>query len=94
MLTLVVYDITNDKARTKLATLLLSMGLERVQYSAFKGKMNPNDREVLSKLVLKYVKDDNDCIFVIPLCDRCVATAKVVSRRGESLIKESSVDIV
>jgi len=94
MLTLVIYDITDDKARTNLSTLLLSMGLERVQYSAFKGEMNPNDREVLARRVKRYVRDENDCVFVIPLCERCVSTATTVSSKKVSLLKDSSVDIV
>lgn len=94
MLTLVVYDITDDRARAKLAVLLMSMGLERVQYSAFKGELNPNDREVLTKRVGKYVKDEHDCVFVIPLCERCVSTTKVISNTGSTLMDDTHVDIV
>ena len=94
MLTLVIYDITDDKSRTHLANMLMRMGLERVQYSAFKGELNPNDRDVLSKRVERYVRDENDCVFVIPLCERCVSTATTVSSKKVSLLKDSSVDIV
>jgi CRISPR-associated protein Cas2 len=92
MLHLVVYDITDDANRTKLAKLLERFGLERVQYSAFRGELNPNDRDVLAKRVDKFIKDENDCIFIIPLCKRCLETAVVVSVKGVELIKKSKVE--
>lgn len=94
MLALVVYDIHDDKRRTKLSKLLQSFGLARVQYSAFKGELNPHDRGVLAKQVQKFVKDDIDCIFIIPLCSRCLGTAEVVSKTGRTLVSDSSVEIV
>ena len=94
MLTLVIYDITDDKSRTQLANTLMRMGLERVQYSAFKGELNPNDRDVLSKRVEKYVRDENDCVFVIPLCERCLSITRVVSKKDVKLMDDSSVNIV
>ncbi|RLI78640.1 CRISPR-associated endonuclease Cas2 [Archaeoglobales archaeon] len=92
MLHLIVYDITDDANRTKLAKLLQQFGLERVQYSAFRGDLNPNDRDVLSKKVNKFIKDHNDCIFIIPLCKRCLETAVIVSNKGVELIKKSKVE--
>jgi len=89
---LIVYDISDDANRIKLAKLLERYGLERVQYSAFRGKLNPNDREALSRQVKKFVKDEHDCIFIIPLCKRCVETAVVVSNTGVELVKESKVE--
>ena len=92
MLHLVVYDITDDTNRTKLAKLLESFGLERVQYSAFRGNLNPNDRDILSRKVEKFIKDDNDCVFIIPLCKRCLEAASVISSKGVELVKRSKVD--
>lgn len=94
MLTLVVYDIRDDKRRTKLSKLLQSFGLSRVQYSAFKGELNPHDRSVLAKKVEQFVKDEIDCIFIIPLCSRCLRTAEVISTAGKTLVSEKSVDII
>ncbi|MEM3341836.1 MAG: CRISPR-associated endonuclease Cas2 [Thermoplasmata archaeon] len=47
MLTLIIYDITDDRKRAKLANHLKSYGLSRIQYSAFFGELNHNDRGVL-----------------------------------------------
>jgi len=92
MLHLVVYDITDDGNRTRLSKLLEKFGLTRVQYSAFRGELNANDREVLARQVVKFVKDEHDCIFIIPLCTRCATTAIVVSNTGVELVKEKKVE--
>ena len=36
---LIIYDITNDQIRNRLAEKLECYGLERIQYSAFMGKL-------------------------------------------------------
>ncbi|MCC6028157.1 MAG: CRISPR-associated endonuclease Cas2 [Archaeoglobus sp.] len=94
MLHLVVYDITDDSNRTRLAKLLEKFGLERVQYSAFRGELNPNDREVLARQVLRFIKDEHDCIFIIPLCQRCSSAAIVISNTGVELVKDKKVEFL
>ncbi len=91
---LVVYDITDDGQRKRLATMLQTFGLARIQYSAFRGELNANDRAVLAKRVGQFVNDEHDSIFIIPLCDRCIGTAEIISNSGACLVKDSSVQIV
>ncbi|MCX9013149.1 MAG: CRISPR-associated endonuclease Cas2 [Candidatus Methanoperedens sp.] len=91
---LVVYDITDDGQRKKLATMLQTYGLARIQYSAFRGELNANDRAVLAKRVSQFVNEEHDSIFIIPLCDRCTGTAEIISNSGACLVKDSSVQIV
>ena len=94
MLHLVVYDISKDYSRTKLSKLLERFGLARVQYSAFRGELNPNDRDVLARRVKKFIEDERDCIFIIPLCMRCASTAIVISNTGVELVKDKSVEFI
>jgi len=94
MLHLVVYDISDNYTRTKLSKLLERFGLTRVQYSAFKGDLNPNDREVLGRRVRKFVQDERDCIFILPLCTRCSSTAVVISNTGVELVKDKSIEFI
>ncbi|MEM7537537.1 MAG: CRISPR-associated endonuclease Cas2 [Chloroflexota bacterium] len=44
---LLIYDITDDAARTKIADFCLNYGLDRVQYSAFMGDLSRNHQEEL-----------------------------------------------
>ncbi|RLG57002.1 MAG: CRISPR-associated endonuclease Cas2 [Candidatus Hydrothermarchaeota archaeon] len=89
---LIVYDITDNANRRRLANLLEGYGLERVQYSAFRGELNPNDRDVLARQVKKFINDQNDCIFIVPLCNRCLQTAIVISNTGVELVKDAKVE--
>jgi len=51
MQTLVVYDIPNDRARTKIATVCQDYGLDRIQYSAFLGNLQRTHQEELLKKI-------------------------------------------
>ena len=53
MLVLVIYDITEDEVRKKVADLLLQYGFKRIQYSAFIGKI---PSYLLKDLVIKLRK--------------------------------------
>lgn len=47
MITLFVYDISNDRIRTKISQICLDYGLKRIQYSAFLGDLSLNRQEEL-----------------------------------------------
>lgn len=47
MVTLVIYDIPDDRVRQRTATACLDAGLARIQYSAFIGHLNTNQRREL-----------------------------------------------
>ncbi|MDI6903703.1 MAG: CRISPR-associated endonuclease Cas2 [Methanocellales archaeon] len=94
MLTLVTYDISEDKSRTKLAKHLQNYGLHRIQYSGFTGELNPHDRILLSKEVKQYTTSETDSIYVIPLCERCYRLCKIISDRELSLKDASEIKIV
>jgi CRISPR-associated protein Cas2 len=44
---ILVYDVVDDRARTKVADACLDYGLDRVQYSVFTGKLSRNHQEEL-----------------------------------------------
>jgi len=94
MLTLVIYDISSDSIRTKLANRLFDYGLQRIQYSAFKGELNAHDREVLVKELHNYIGGKRDSIYVIPLCDRCARLCRIVSEKPTPpLVEEDKVKL-
>lgn len=94
MLTLVIYDISSDEVRTKLANRLFDYGLQRIQYSAFKGELNTHDREVLANELRKFVSGERDSIYVLPLCERCARLCRIVSQTPTPLIEREKVRIV
>lgn len=93
MLTLVIYDISDDKKRTHLSRKLLSYSLTRVQYSAFKGDLNSHDRFVLSREIKKFLSTERDSIYIIPLCERCFSLVDIISESDKKL-REDKIKVV
>lgn len=88
-----IYDISSDEDRTRLANLLFDYGLQRVQYSAFKGELDSHDRTVLASDVQKFVSTERDSIYIIPLCDRCSRLCDIVASRKVVLIEKEKVKV-
>jgi CRISPR-associated protein Cas2 len=70
--TFVIYDIVDDRLRTKIADACLDFGLVRVQYSAFAGALNRNKREELFLRLRDTLGDDVGKILVQPVCQKDV----------------------
>lgn len=72
---LVLYDIEDDRLRSRVSTVCLDYGLERIQFSAFLGRLNRNQREELILRIRNEVQASLARIRVIPLCqDDCSST--------------------
>lgn len=65
---LLVYDISDDKTRTKVADACLDYGLDRIQYSAFFGKLNGTHRRELMKKLRRLLGRRQGKIQLFPLC--------------------------
>jgi CRISPR-associated protein Cas2 len=70
MKVLLIYDIPDDRARSKVADLCLDYGLERVQYSAFQGKLRRTHQEELVMRVKKRLGKKPGDVRLIPICDK------------------------
>ena len=55
--TLVIYDVEDDWARTRVAEACKDFGLERIQYSCFRGSLSPNKRGELFERMRKIQRD-------------------------------------
>lgn len=69
---LVMYDIENDRIRTRLANACLDYGLDRVQFSAFLGKINRNRRQELTLRIQAEVGDERARVRVIPITEDAI----------------------
>lgn len=67
---LLIYDITEDRARTKVADLCLDYGLSRIQYSAFLGSIPRTLQEELLLKIQRVLRGKTADLRLIPLCDR------------------------
>lgn len=70
--TFVIYDIVEDKTRTRIADACLDFGLTRVQYSAFSGRLNRNRRQELFLRLRDLLGDEVGRILMQPVCEKDV----------------------
>ena len=54
---MVIYDVEDDWARVRVAEACKDFGLERVQYSCFRGKLSRNKREEVYERLRKIQRD-------------------------------------
>jgi len=86
MRTFVIYDVVENRVRTKIADTCLDYGLERIQYSAFRGDLSANRRQELAlKLKDRFGKAEG-CIHILPLCEKddaaVIQLGKLLAERG------------
>ena len=79
---LVVYDISDDARRTKVADVCLDYSLDRIQYSAFLGDLAVTHQEELMLKLKKVLGKKEGNIQLFPLCARDWAARKVIVNEG------------
>jgi len=66
---LVIYDISSNEQRLKLAEDLKRLGLTRIQRSAFAGVIDSSRMKDLIRICKLRASSDRDVIHIIQLCD-------------------------
>lgn len=72
MKTLIIYDIPEDKIRTKIFEACKDYGLLHLQYSAFWGELNHNRRDELKQRFKRTLGRYDGKIHIFPICDKDV----------------------
>jgi len=67
---LLVYDISHDRTRTRVADACLDFGLDRIQFSAFLGRLTHSQQEELIMMIQGLLGDRPGNIQLFPLCQR------------------------
>jgi CRISPR-associated protein Cas2 len=67
MIAWVLYDIENDKARTKIAKICRQAGLYRVQLSCFLGTIDKQELDVLQLQIEELINEDVDKVYIFPM---------------------------
>lgn len=67
MTTWILYDIVNDKARTRVAKYCKQAGLYRVQYSVFVGTLEDNSQDELVLRITAEIEEDTDKVYIFPM---------------------------
>lgn len=69
LFTLIIYDISDDELRARVAQACKRFGLVRVQRSAFSGRIPSSLRKELVSVLSKMVEGSDDNIQVYVVCE-------------------------
>ncbi|MBF6595082.1 MAG: CRISPR-associated endonuclease Cas2 [Thermaceae bacterium] len=64
---LVLYDITDDRTRTRMSNACKDYGLDRIQFSAYSGRLTRAAREELEMRLGRIMGDNSGAVTVIQL---------------------------
>ena len=86
-----IYDISDDKTRGKIAKACKNKGLYRVQKSAFLGTMNRNQTDELKIMCDDIIDPDADSVYIFPMCEEDFKKVKLL---GQAFDKKLVADEV
>ena len=76
----IIYDISDDKTRNKVAKECKKYGLIRVQKSVFLGKLKTNRFDGLGEKCLDLINEDVDSLYLFPFCQEDFRQIKVIGQ--------------
>lgn len=80
---LLIYDISHDGTRLKIADACLDYGLERIQFSAFLGELSAaHQRELLLKIKQRLGTHQGN-IQLFPLDEKAWVQRKIIAQKEE-----------
>lgn len=65
----IIYDIAENKTRSRIAKACKNKGLYRVQKSAFLGTINKNQLDELTIMIEEIIDPDIDSVYIFPMCE-------------------------
>jgi len=76
----IIYDISEDKPRNKVAKTCKQYGLIRVQKSVFLGKLEKNRFDELAEACLDLIDEETDSVYLFPFCQEDFRAIKVMGQ--------------
>jgi len=87
----VVYDITENKIRRKVANICLDKGLYRVQKSVFLGNLSSNERDELAIECEEVIDPDVDSVYVFPMDNESFKKVKLLGQAFDKKLVSDEV---
>jgi CRISPR-associated protein Cas2 len=75
-----VYDISKNKPRSKIAKACKDKGLYRVQKSVFLGKLDKNRLDELALICEEMFDEKKDSIYIFPMCEEDFGKVKLLGQ--------------
>jgi CRISPR-associated protein Cas2 len=76
----IVYDIVDDKQRTRVAKECKKYGLERVQKSVFLGRLESNRFDEIAEKCRELIDEETDSVYVFPFCQEDFRRIRVLGQ--------------
>ena len=76
----ILYDVSADKRRNKVAKKCKQYGLIRVQKSVFLGKLERNRFDELAEACLSLIDEEADSVYLFPFCQEDFRAVKVLGQ--------------
>jgi len=76
--TFVIYDIEEDKLRSRIFETCKDYGLYHAQYSTFVGDLNHNRREEIFMKLRKLIGSQRGKVVIVPVCDKDIRLIKSI----------------
>jgi CRISPR-associated protein Cas2 len=94
--TILVYDVPDDRLRTKIAAICLDYGLHRIQYSTFMGPMSRNRQEEVFQQITRRVGKREANVQLFALCEKDVEMRRqlIVTDEGKRLPAARSAAVI
>lgn len=83
----IIYDIGQNKIRSRIAAKCKNYGLSRVQKSSFLGDITKNKMDMLAIEIRDMIKDSGDCVYIFPSCKPCFDNKIIVGKLDEEKLK-------
>ncbi len=81
MLVWVIYDVSVDKYRNKIAKICKQAGLYRVQLSVFLGTLeNDNELDTLILKIEELINTDEDSVYIFPMNKQELKQARLLGQ--------------
>lgn len=66
---ILIYDVVEDRPRSKIADVCLDYGLDRIQYSVFAGRLSRNHQEELMLRIDELLMETAGKVKLIPISE-------------------------
>ncbi len=89
MLIWVIYDISDDKRRNRIAKQCKEYGLYRIQKSVFLGDMPSQCADEIAEFSADLIDPETDAVFILPCCQEDFDKRIVIGKRtfSEELVQ-------
>lgn len=87
----VIYDITDDRTRNRVAKACKGKGLYRVQKSAFLGTLNRNQLDELKMMCEELIDSSVDSVYIFPMCEDDFKKVKLLGQAFDKKLVSAEI---